>query len=72
MYHSRKDKMNKRTFKGIRSDLDLTQEEMSKMLSIPLETYKKYERYETKIPAEVLIKVADAGEVRDVREIRIK
>lgn len=61
-----------RTIIGIRSDLDLTQEEMAKKLNLPYATYQRYERYETKIPVEVMIRIADMVNIVDIRDIRFK
>lgn len=60
-----------RTFRGIRSDLGLTQQEMAEKLGVTITTYQHYERYLSRIPAEILFKVAELGHV-DPSTIRIK
>ena len=63
--------MSKRTLKGLRSDLGLTQEEMAKKVGVSTSAYQKYETYQHKIPAEVLFTVAKLCKI-DPTEIRIK
>lgn len=62
----------KRTILGIRSDLGLSQEEMSKRLNLSVPTYQRYEKYENKIPVEVVVKIADMVGIVDIREIKYK
>lgn len=59
-----------RTFAGIRADLELTQEEMAEKLSIPISNYQRYERCEVKPPIDVMIGVADAAGIVDIRKIK--
>jgi len=61
----------KRTIRGIRVDLGYTQEEMSKLMGIKLETYKNYEQYQVRTPAKFLIDLADLAKVDDIRTIKI-
>lgn len=63
--------MNKRTIKGIRFDLSLTQQEMANKLGVPLNTYRRYENYITKIPVNVLIKIADLAKIENIRSIKV-
>lgn len=51
--------------------MGLSQEEMSKLMNLYLETYKRYERYEVKIPAEFIFSLAEVSNT-DVREIKYK
>lgn len=64
--------MKKRSIKGLRYDAELSQVEMAKKLNIPVASYQRYENYEAKIPADVLVKIADMFAITDVREIRYK
>lgn len=63
--------MKQRTIKGIRSDLNLSQEELAKELDISLTSMQKYERYESRIPATFLIDLASKAGL-DPREIKIR
>ena len=49
----------KRTLKGIRNDLNLTQKEMANKLNIPIATYQRYETGKSPIPIDIAIKIAD-------------
>ena len=60
----------KRTMAGIRKDLQLTQIEMAKKLNIPIATYQRYETGKTPIPIDIAIKVADYGDIVDLRDIK--
>lgn len=64
----------KRTFRGIRNDLGLNQKQMADELGVPLVSYQRYENpaCNSRIPADVLVKVADMAGIVDVREIRLK
>lgn len=57
----------KRTLKGIRNDLNLTQKEMANKLNIPIATYQRYETGKTPMPIDVAIKIADYGNIVDLR-----
>lgn len=61
-----------RTLKGLRCDMDLTQKQMAEKLGITTATYQKYEAYTAKIPAAVLVSVADMAGIVDVREIKYR
>lgn len=60
----------KRTLKGIRNDLNLTQKEMANKLNIPIATYQRYETGKTPMPIDVAIKIADYGNIVDLRDIK--
>lgn len=60
----------KRTIKGLRTDLELKQEQMAERLGVSLPTYKRYENYQARIPAAVLVKIADMCGITDVRTIK--
>lgn len=60
----------KRTIAGIRKDLQLTQTEMASKLNIPIATYQRYETGKTAIPIDVAIKIADYGNIVDLRDIK--
>ena len=64
--------MAKRTLKGLRCDLELSQKEFAEKIGCPLASYQRYERYEIRIPAEVAINIADLCKIKDVRDIKIK
>lgn len=64
--------MNKRTMKGLRSDLGITQMQMAEKLGTSISNYQKYERMESKVPLEIAIKFADLFNITDIREIRFK
>ena len=69
MSQERKENM-KRTLKGIRNDLNLTQKEMANKLNIPIATYQRYETGKTPMPIDVAIKIADYGNIVDLRDIK--
>lgn len=60
----------KRTLKGIRNDLNLTQKEMANKLNIPIATYQRYETGKSPIPINIAIKIADYGNIIDLRDIK--
>lgn len=60
----------KRTLKGIRNDLNLTQKEMANKLNIPIATYQRYETGKSSIPIDIAIKIADYGNIIDLRDIK--
>ena len=60
----------KRTLKGIRNDLNLTQKEMANKLNIPIATYQRYETGKSPIPIDIAIKIADQGNIIDLRDIK--
>lgn len=60
----------KRTLKGIRCDLGLTQKEMAEKLGTTFISYQRYENYLSRMPSTILVKVADLAGIVDVREIR--
>lgn len=60
----------KRTLKGIRNDLNLTQKEMANKLNIPIATYQRYETGKSPIPIDIAIKIADYGNIIDLRYIK--
>ncbi|MCI7157711.1 MAG: helix-turn-helix transcriptional regulator [Bacilli bacterium] len=60
----------KRTLKGIRNDLNLTQKEMANKLNIPIATYQRYETGKSPIPIDIAIKIADYGNIIDLRDIK--
>ena len=60
----------KRTLKGIRNDLNLTQKEMANKLNIPIATYQRYETGKSPIPIDIAIKIADYGDIIDLRDIK--
>lgn len=60
----------KRTLKGIRNDLNLTQKEMANKLNIPIATYQRYETGKSPIPIYIAIKIADYGNIIDLRDIK--
>ena len=60
----------KRTLKGIRNDLNLTQKEMANKLNIPIATYQRYETGKSPIPIDSAIKIADYGNIIDLRDIK--
>lgn len=62
----------KRTIKGLRTDLELKQEQMAERLGVSLPTYKRYENYKARIPAAVLVKIADMCGISDVRNIKFE
>ncbi len=62
----------KRTLKGLRTDLGLTQIEMAKKLGVSIATYQRYENYVYKIPSAVLVKIADMVNIVDVRDIKFE
>lgn len=53
----------KRTLKGIRADLNMTQEEMAKMLGITKLSYLKKENGERPLLASELIKISEMAKV---------
>ena len=59
-----------RTLKGIRNDLGLTQKEMADKVGIPYISYQRYENSINRIPASVLVRIADLADITDVREIK--
>lgn len=61
---------NKRTLKGIRIDLGLSQKEMGSKLGLSESAYRKKESYETRLLAEELLKIADISGL-EPREIRV-
>lgn len=69
---ARKENMKeiKRTMAGIRKDLQLTQIEMANKLNIPIATYQRYETGKTPIPIDIAIKIADYGNIVDLRDIK--
>lgn len=69
MSQERKENM-KRTLKGIRNDLNLTQKEMANKLNIPIATYQRYETGKSPIPIDIAIKIADYGNIIDLRDIK--
>ena len=60
----------KRTLKGIRNDLNLTQKEMANKLNIPIATYQRYETGKSPIPIDIAIKIAYYGNIIDLRDIK--
>lgn len=60
----------KRTIKGLRNDLDLSQEEMAHKLGIPTVTYRRYENYQNKIPTNIIVAIADMCGIEDIRNIK--
>lgn len=60
---------NKRTLKGIRIDLGLSQKEMGAKLGLSECAYRKKESYETRLLAEELLIIADIAklEPRDIK-----
>ena len=60
----------KRTLKGIINDLNLTQKEMANKLNIPIATYQRYETGKSPIPIDIAIKIADYGNIIDLRDIK--
>lgn len=62
---------NKRSIKGIRIDLGLSQKDMGKKLGLSESAYRKKESYETRLLAEELLKLADIANI-DPRDIRVK
>ena len=60
----------KRTLKGIRNDLNLTQKEMANKPNIPIATYQRYETGKSPIPIDIAIKIADYGNIIDLRDIK--
>lgn len=63
--------MNQRTIKGIRADLGLTQHQMAEKLGINIHTLVRYEKGRTKLPFEIVIKIADLGGIADLRQIKV-
>lgn len=63
--------MAKRTLKGIRADLGLTQKEFAKKLGISESAYQKYEAYLHMLPSDILFKISEVSRV-DVKNIKIK
>ena len=61
---------HKRTLKGLRYDLGLNQKEMADKLGIGLATYQRYEQYKFRIPADILVRIADMSGITDIREIK--
>lgn len=64
------EKMAKRTIKGLRNDLGLTQEEMAKKLKIANGTFIRYENYQSKIPYEIALAIADLCKIDNLRDIK--
>lgn len=62
--------MAKRTLKGLRNDLGLTQPQMAKKLGIATGTYINYENFNSKIPYEIALKIADMCKIENLREIK--
>lgn len=62
--------MGKRTYRGLRVDLGFTQKEMAEELGVPIATYQRYERYESKMPVDVAIRFADLFGIVDLRTIK--
>ncbi len=52
-----------RRIRELREDKDMTQTEMSRILSCSQRVYSNYERGELDIPTEILIKLADFHKV---------
>lgn len=63
-------KVKKRTIKGLRCDLELTQRQMAEKLGIGIVTYQRYEQYKCKIPVDLLVRIADMSGIVDIREIK--
>ena len=63
-------KKAKRTLRGIRSDLGLTQKEMAEKLGTSFISYQRYETYQNRMPSNILVGVADLAGIIDVREIK--
>lgn len=61
----------KRTLRGIRNDLGMTQKEMADKIGCSQAMYQRYERNEVIIPVNLLIKMADMVGIVDVREIAL-
>ena len=51
------------TLKGIRNNLNLTQQEMAKKLDISTETYKNYENYKTFPDVSIVKKIIEISGV---------
>lgn len=60
----------KRTLKGIRNDLGLTQKQMADLIGVKEMTYQRYENYVTKIPVEVIARIMDVAHIESLNEIR--
>ena len=60
----------KRTIKGLRNDLGLTQKEMAKRLGIAEGTFIRYENFESKVPYDIAIKICDMCKIDNPREVR--
>lgn len=53
----------KRTLKGIRTDLNLTQEEMAKEMGVGVQTWRNKELYITELTATELMLLCDKAKV---------
>lgn len=63
---------HKRTMRGLRNDLELSQVEMAEKLGIPTSNYQRYEQKKTLPPLDVAINFADIVGIVDIREIQFK
>ncbi len=61
----------KRTLKGLRNDLGLTQKEMAEQLGVPIASYQRYENYQQRIPADVVFEIARICGVQNPTDIKI-
>lgn len=63
--------MEKRSLKGIRAELNLTQAELAKELGLSTHTYQRYEEDGTRIPFKIVVKLADIAGIQDLRMIKV-
>ncbi len=61
----------KRTLKGIRNDLGLTQQQMATRLDMKLANYRNLELGVTKMSAIQMIKILDIAGIDDYRDLKI-
>lgn len=60
----------KRTIKGLRNDLGLTQKQMADKIGVPYSSYQRYENYIAKIPTEVIDKIMKLSGITSLQEIK--
>lgn len=62
--------MPQRTMKGLRNDMNLTQEQMAEKLGIHASTYISYENNQSRIPYKIALKFADVVGISNLRDIK--
>lgn len=64
--------MMKRTIKGLRNDLGLTQKQMAEKLGVPIASYQRYENYQQRIPVDVIFDIAKLCDISNPIDIKIQ